>query len=142
MIVCDTGPLVALSNQSDEHYFAANNLFRDLHMAGEVVLIPPTLLAEVCFWLDKHGGPEAEAAFLDAVAAGVFRLVELTSSDLLRMAELVRRFASFPLGGTDASVVAVAERYSVDEIATFDRRHFSALTPKRGGHFTLLPEIL
>lgn len=45
MIVCDTGPLVALSNQADEHYFVANNLFRDLHMAGEAILVPPTVLA-------------------------------------------------------------------------------------------------
>lgn len=40
MIVCDTGPLVALSNERDEHYFAANDLFRDLHMAGETLLLP------------------------------------------------------------------------------------------------------
>ena len=58
------------------------------------------------------------------------------------MVELVRRFASFPLGGTDASVVAVAERFGVREIATFDRRHFSSMVPKSGGHFTLLPESL
>lgn len=34
MIVCDTGPLVALSNQQDEHYFTANNLFRDLFLTN------------------------------------------------------------------------------------------------------------
>lgn len=93
------------------------------------------MLAEVCYWLNEHGGPKVEAAFLD----GVFTLVDLTSADVVRMAELVRKFASFPLGGTDASVVAVAERYGVDEIATFDRRHFPAMTPKADGHFTLLP---
>jgi predicted nucleic acid-binding protein len=53
-----------------------------------------------------------------------------------------RQFASFPLGGTDASVVAVSERLGVTEIATFDRRHFPAMAPKNGGHFTLLPETL
>jgi len=58
------------------------------------------------------------------------------------MPELVRTYASFPLGGTDASVVAVAERLGVQEIATFDRRHFPAITPKDGGHFILLPEVL
>ncbi len=34
----DTGPLVALSNERDEHHVTANNLFRDLHMAGETLL--------------------------------------------------------------------------------------------------------
>ena len=140
MIVCDTGPIVALSNHRDECHFAANNLFRDLHMAGETLLLPPTVLAEVCYWLNEHGGPDLEAAFLDSVVDGTFQLVELTPEDVERMAELVRQFSSFPLGGTDASVVAIAERLSVREIATLDRRHFPSITPKDGGHFTLLPE--
>lgn len=58
MIVCDTGPLVALSNERDEHYFTANNLFRDLHMAGETLVLPATVLAETCYWLNEHGGAE------------------------------------------------------------------------------------
>jgi len=142
LIVCDTGPLVALSNGRDEHYFTADNLFRDLYMSGETLVLPPTVLAESCYWLNEHGGAEVEAAFLDAVADGTFELVDLTTDDVERMADLVRQFASFPLGGTDASIVAVAERLGVREIATFDRRHFPAITPKDGGHFTLLPESL
>ena len=142
MIVCDTGPLIALSNERDEHYVTANNLFRDLHMAGETLLLPSTVLAETCYWLNQHGGPDVEAAFLDAVVGGTFNLVDLTSEDVDRMAALVRQFSSFPLGGTDASVVAIAERLDVREIATFDRRHFASITPKGGGHFTLLPETL
>lgn len=73
---------------------------------------------------------------------GTFNLVDLTSEDVERMAELVRQLSSFPLGGTDASVVAIAERLEVREIATFDRRHFASITPKDGGHFRLLPEML
>lgn len=142
MIVCDTGPLVALTNTRDAHYFAANALFRDLLMAGERILLSPMVLAETCYWLNEHGGPEVEAAFLDSVVDGTFTVVDLTEADVARMVELVRRFASFPLGGTDASVVAVAERFGVREIATFDRRHFSSMVPKAGGHFTLLPESL
>ena len=139
MIVCDTGPIVALSNHRDEHHYAANNLFRDLHMAGETLLLPPTVLAEVCYWLNEHGGPDLEPAFLDPVVDGTFQLVDLTSEDVERMAELVRQFESSPLGGTDASVVAIAERLGVREVATLDRRHFPLITPKNGGHFTLLP---
>jgi predicted nucleic acid-binding protein len=142
LIVCDTGPLVALSNEKDEHYRVANDLFRDLFMAGEQIVLPVTVLAEVCYWLNAHGGPEVEAAFLDAVADGTFTLVDLTTADIVRMTELVRRYASFPLGGTDASVIAVAERLGVREIATLDRRHFSSITPNDGGYFTLLPAVL
>ena len=53
-----------------------------------------------------------------------------TAEDVERMAELVRQFAS------------IAERLGTREIATLDRRHFPSITPKDGGHFTLLPETL
>lgn len=82
MIICDTGPLVALSNERDDYYFTANSLFRDLHMAEETVLVPSTVVAEVCYWLNKHGGPDVEAAFLDAVADGTFTFVDLTNDDV------------------------------------------------------------
>lgn len=120
MIVCDTGLLVAVSNERDDHYFTANNLFRDLFMANEAIVLPATVLAEVCYLLNERGGPEVEAAFLDSVADGTFTLVELTTDDVVRMADLVRQFSSFPLGGTDASVVALAERLGAREIATLD----------------------
>lgn len=142
MVVCDTGPIVALANERDDLHMTANDLFRDLHMASEQVLLPPTVLAEVCYWLNEYGGPGVEAAFLDSVSAKTYHLIDLVDEDIDRMRELVRQYASFPLGGTDASVVAVAERLKVREIATFDRRHFPAITPKGGGHFTLLPETM
>lgn len=40
------------------------------------------------------------------------------------MAELVAEYADFPLGGKDASVIALAERLDASAILTLDRRHF------------------
>lgn len=45
------------------------------------------MLAEVSYWLNEHGGPEVEAAFLDSVADGTFTLVDLTSADVVAVAE-------------------------------------------------------
>jgi hypothetical protein len=48
---------------------------------------------------------------------------------------------AFPPGGTtDASVIAVAERLGVTEIATIDSRHFPVVRPLHFETFTLLPE--
>jgi predicted nucleic acid-binding protein len=55
------------------------------------------------------------------------------------MAVLVRRYAELRLGGTDASVVALAERLGVDHVATVDRRHFSVVRPAHVDALTLLP---
>jgi hypothetical protein len=56
------------------------------------------------------------------------------------MANLVRQYSGFPLGAGDASVIAVAERHGVEQIATVDRRHFTAVRPSHVTVFKLLPE--
>ena len=44
-----------------------------------------------------------------------------------------KTYASLPLGTTDASVIAVAERLNLAEVATLDRRHFTCgKTESRG----------
>ena len=55
------------------------------------------------------------------------------------MADLVAQYGSLPLGTTDASVVAVAERLKVTEVATLDWRHFNVVRPAHTSALTLLP---
>ena len=55
------------------------------------------------------------------------------------MGELVAEYADFPLGGTDASVVALAERLEVEVVVTLDRQHFGAVRPRHRDAFELLP---
>ncbi len=95
------------------------------------------MLTEVCWLLERW--PKLEAAFLSEVAKGTFELVHLTPADLERMGELVLQYADFPLGGVDASVIAVAERFGVERIAPLDRRHFSVVRPQHTPALTLLP---
>ena len=64
-----------------------------------------------------------------AAGAGDFEPVDLQSQDYRRAAELVQTYADLPLGTTDATVIALAERLDVDEVATLDRRHFTVVRP-------------
>jgi len=84
-------------------------------------------------------GAEAEAAFLRSFSDGSLVVADLAVSDFARMADLVERYADFPLGGSDASVIAIAERLSITTILTTDRRHFAAARPAHIEAFTLLP---
>ena len=65
--------------------------------------------------------------------------MDLTAADYTRMADLVVRYASLPLGTTDASVIAVAERLGLTEVATLDRRRFTVVRPNHVDALTLLP---
>lgn len=76
-----------------------------------------------------HLGPEYEARFLESFSQSELVLEALTRSDVERVTELVRQYSEFPLGTVDASVVAVAERLDVSQIATLDWVHFRRFGP-------------
>jgi predicted nucleic acid-binding protein len=113
-----------------------------LASSSEELLVPATVSAEVCYLLQTRGGAGSEAAFLRLFPAGKLTPVDITTDDYERMAELVERYADWPLGGTDASVIAIAERLGVTTVATLDRRHFGPIQPRHIEGFTLLPETL
>jgi predicted nucleic acid-binding protein len=138
VILVDTNVLVAAARTADTNHDAAARLLETL---DEPLLVPPTVLAEVCYLLDEWGGPDVEVRFLRDFRPGGLQLAELTTADVVRMADLVERYADLRLGGTDASLVAIAERLRIDRIATFDRRHFTVVRPAHVVAFTLLPEV-
>lgn len=60
--------------------------------------------------------------------------------DWVRIAELVEVYADLGLGGTDASVIAIAERLDVTTVATLDQRHFTVVRPAHCDAFKLVPQ--
>lgn len=136
MIVVDTGPLVAALDADDADHERCLHLLES-HQGR--LFVPGPVLTEVCWLLERERGTDAEASFLEAIARGELELMAVTASDVQRMAELVRQYADLPLGAVDASVVAVAERLRVTEVATLDLRHFTVVRPAHVPVFTLLP---
>jgi predicted nucleic acid-binding protein len=108
-----------------------------LSAAGLVLVIPALVVAEVTYLIGTRLGPEAEAAFLASLSA--YEVEAPLPEEWARIAELVRQYADFPLGGTDASVAALAERLKTPLVATLDRRHFQALRPRHCDAFQIVP---
>jgi uncharacterized protein len=140
VIVCDTAPLVAAALYRDPNHRRCVDLFAGLRLANREMVLPAPIVAEVGYLLERKAGARAEAVFLRALAEGDFTTVELTAADYARMAELVEQYGDLPLGTSDASVVALAERLNVTEVATLDLRHFTVVRPRHAQALTLLPE--
>jgi predicted nucleic acid-binding protein len=139
VIVCDTGPIVAAALVGDDHHRECVDLFGGLHLANRSLLVPATVVAEVGYLLNREAGPDVEALFLTALADADFTPVDLTADDYRRAAQLVTTYGDLPLGTTDATVIAVAERLGAGDVATLDRRHFSVVRPRHVPAMTLLP---
>jgi uncharacterized protein len=137
VILVDAGPLVAIGDSRSADHVRSLDALRT---AQAPRLVPAPIIAEVCHLLGTRLGSSVEAAFLERLATPVFTVVAPQDDDLLRAAELVRQYGDLPIGGTDALVVAIAERLNVTTVATLDQRHFRVVRPKHVPAFTLIPE--
>lgn len=131
----DTNILVASISARDPDNRRALATLRDsrLHL-----IIPALCVAETCYFIERREGPLVEARFLESLASML--VIAPEPEDWARIAQLVRQYADFPIGGTDASIVALAERLKAETIITLDRRHFERVRPRHVERFRLLPE--
>jgi len=132
--IVDTGPLVAAANRADPDHEACLEALRSKDYA---LVLPALCIAEAAYLIGKEQGSRIESLFLRSLES--FDVQAPIAADWQRIADLVEEYANFPLGGTDASVATLAERFETDLLITLDRRHFSVVRTRSGGQFRLLP---
>jgi uncharacterized protein len=132
--IVDSGPLLAVANRRDPDHLRCLEL---LESSDHEFVIPALCVAEVAYLLGQRHGALVEAQFLRGLAT--MEIEAPDARDWERIADLVEQYSSLPLGGTDASVVALAERLDTCRIVTLDRRHFGVVKPRHCEAFELLP---
>lgn len=98
------------------------------------------VLCEVCYLISERLGSMVEARFLATLADADLDVQAPLPDEWPRIAELVRQYRDLPLGGTDASIIALAERLKSDLVITLDRRHFAVVRPRHVPSLRILPE--
>ena len=136
MLVVDTGPLVATADRADKDHAACRAL---LEGDDGPLVTTAMVIAEAAYLIDRQLGPVAEASLYDSILSGQLEIASLDREDWQRIAELVTTYASLRLGGTDASVITIAERLGTTRIATLNHRHFRIVRPRHAEAFELLP---
>jgi predicted nucleic acid-binding protein len=94
--------------------------------------------AEADYLIMSRLGVEVEISFVEDLASA-YRVEALDPAGLQRAAEVCRRYADLELGLADASIVVLADRWGTYSVATFDERHFRAVTALDGRAFELEP---
>jgi len=136
MLIVDTGPLVATADRADRDHVAC----RELLESDEGPLVTTAMvIAEAAYLIDRQLGAKAEASLYASIVEGQVEVADLDVTDWQRIQDLVSTYADLRLGGTDASVVTLAERRRTTRIATLNRRHFAVVRPRHADAFELLP---
>ena len=128
----DTSAIVATLVAGDrDHRQALAYLAR----RGVRFVFPLGTMSEVAYMLEARFVNRGLDGLLQAFERGVYTL-DCGDQDVPRIRYLMGRYADFPLGYADATVIACAERLGA-AIFTFDRRHFPVVAAE--GTFSVVP---
>jgi uncharacterized protein len=136
VIVLDTSLIYTLADRADADHLEAVAWYLDHEPE---LVTTPLVLAEADYLIRRRLGQRAQSGFWADVAAGAY-LVDWWVSAPKQIAEIAEHRSELDLGLTDASLVALADRYETLDIATLDHRHFRAVRSVGDGEpFRLLP---
>lgn len=135
MILCDTGPLVALADQDDAHHTACAHALPSLR--GPLVTTWPCF-TEAMHLLERAGGDKTKRALWKLRKTGKLFLREIRENEADRMEVLMEKYRDAPMDLADASLVAAAEVLSVFKIFTLDK-HFHAYRIHDAKPFEVVP---
>jgi predicted nucleic acid-binding protein len=135
VLLVDTNVLLAAADVSAVEHDRCARLLEE----HQDLTVTAAVAVESAWMIESRLGPRAEAAFVAALAAGELHVVDLTTADWRRCAELIERYHDLGLGVVDSSIVAVAERLGASTIATLNHRDFAVVRPVHVAAFELLP---
>ncbi len=115
-ILIDSGPLIALFDASDKYHketveFIKNN---KLQLITTIASITETL-----HLLDFNRN--AQIDFLEWVSRGAVEVYNIQNTDFKRLKELTEKYCDLPMDFADSCLVLMAEKLSLNTIATIDR---------------------
>ena len=136
MILCDTGPLIALTIENDSHHERCTATLAQLPSDSLVTTWP--CLAETMHMVGKLAGLKGQEAVWTMLREGLLRLHQPSATCCQRFPELMREYADAPMDLADASLVLAAEELGLRLVFTLDQ-HFHAYRIANGEAFQVVP---
>ena len=133
-MLIDTGPIVAILLESDEHHEACVEQLH--HIRGPLLTCWPVITKAA--WL-LRAYPQAIRKLLSSFHGRPFELVPLGETDLPGIAAILARYEGLRLQLADASLVHLANREGIEMMFTLDRRDFGVLRLAHGKKLRLIP---
>ena len=115
-ILIDSGPLIALFDASDKYHKKAVNFIK----ANKFPLI--TTIASVTETLHLlNFNRNAQIDFIEWIHRGAVEIQNVENCDFGRLKELTDKYRDLPMDFADSCLVYIAEKHSINTIATIDR---------------------
>lgn len=135
MILIDTGPLVAILNKNDQYHDTCVNCLR--RMRGSLLTTWP-VITEAMYLLDFSR--VAQNGLLEMIHRKTLLVLSSDLEDVIRIRDLMDKYADLPMDFADATLVALAERERLSTVFTIDR-DFSVYRIHNSRPFEILPSV-
>ena len=133
-VLVDTGPIVAILSESDEHHQACVEQLQRIE--GPLLTCWP-VITEAAWLLRAY--PLAVGRLLSCFNGRPFELVSLNEKDLSGISAILAKYKGLGIQLADAALVHLANREGIEIIFTLGRRDFGVLRLARGKKFRLIP---
>jgi uncharacterized protein len=135
-LILDTGVLFGILDRGANEHARCRSA---VDAFDEGLVVPAPVIPELDYLMRQRRAETAMLTFLRDVRAGAYRVEDPTSEDLIRVIDLLDRYAILRVGFVDASVLAIVERLNEPKLATLDHRHFGAMRPRHVDALDLVP---
>lgn len=127
----DTGPIVGLLSEADEHHEASEAAVKAAARKGRTLCTTFEVIGEAYTLFRMRFSPaeSAEPALevLRWARESAVEVLATAEADHQRAAALLGLYSQLRLSYVDALLLAVAERHRVEELITVDGRHFGTV---------------
>jgi len=135
VILCDTGPLVALLIEDDPSHERCASA---IAFERGPLLTTEACLTEAFHLIRRAGGWVSQSLLWDLIQSGDVVVFTPSDSARLRAGVYVKRYADQPCDYADATLLVAAEDTGIRRVFTIDS-HFYAYRLIDGSHLNVLP---
>jgi predicted nucleic acid-binding protein len=133
-ILMDTGPWVALLDRSESRHLECKEWLKEF--IGDI-FSTEAVLTEVLHLLNFSF--QAQKAALDFVLSGAVSLIPSSVESLTFVKRMMAKYQDLPMDFADATLVSAAYDLMINNILTFDKKHFSTYRLHKKEYFTVYP---
>ena len=130
-VILDTGPIVGLLSDADEHHAASVAAIQASGRKGRKLCTMREVVGEAYTLFRMRIAParsaEASLVVLRWARESGIELLATEEADHQRAAAILERYLQLRLSYVDALLLAIAERHRIEELITVDMRHFAAV---------------
>ena len=133
-VLIDTGPIVAILLESDEHHEACVEQLRRIRAP---LLTCWPVITEAAWLLRAY--PSAIRKLLSSFHGRPFELLPLGETDLPAIAAVLAKYEALRIQIADAALLHLANREGIETMFTLNRRDFGVLRLAHGKKLRLIP---